>query len=278
MMETRIVKHPVWGQALFAENGVVEIGIPLEFGIRIGHLSYKNGENLFYEQPNDLNELCTPEGFRVRGGHRLWLAPESEKDYFPDNQPVQYEIIGDIIRLMQEKDPWLGVQKSMEITFVGDEEIRVKHSVVNTDLLKREFALWGVTSVAPYGKAHIPLKHREGGYDPLHTVTMWDYTSLGDERAQYTREAITLSHKPLVQKYKIGVGHPDGPVTYENKGVIFEKSYEVHTSEAYPDGGVSFEIFMCRHMVELECLSPLLTVGAGETAEFCETWRLKKQG
>ena len=265
-------------KSVFRSNSVSEFGIPLEFGIRIGYLSYKNGENLFYEQPNDLNDLCTPEGFRVRGGHRLWLAPESEKDYFPDNQPVQYEIIGDTIRLMQEKDPWLGVQKSMEIIFVSDEEIRVKHIVINTEAREQEFALWGVTSVAPCGKAHIPLKHREGGYDPLHTVTMWDYTSLGDERVQYTREAITLSHKPLVQKYKIGVGHPDGPVTYENKGVIFEKSYEIHTSEAYPDGGVSFEIFMCRHMVELECLSPLLTVGAGETAEFCETWRLKKQG
>lgn len=274
-MNIKIINHPVWDKTLFADNNIIEIGIPLEFGIRIGHLSYKNEENLFYEQPKDSKDLCTPEGFRVRGGHRLWLAPESEKVYYPDNHPIKYEIAGDTIRLFQEEDPWLGVKKSIEITFAGDEEIRIKHSVVNTKQQTREFALWGVTSVAPCGKVYIPLRQRENGYDPLHTVTMWDYTSLGDERAQYTREAITLAHKPIEQKYKIGVGHPNGPVTYENKGVVFEKSFEIDLSAEYPDGGVSFETFMCTHMVEIETLSPLFEIGYNEQAEFVEYWRLK---
>ena len=276
-MNTKIINHPVWGKALFADNGIIEIGIPLEFGIRIGHLSYFGKDNLFYEQPNDLNELCTPEGFRVRGGHRLWVAPESKDEYFPDNSPIKYEISGEKLTLFQEEDPYLCVKKSIEITFTGDEEITLKQKVLNTKEEKRKFSVWGVTSVAPCGKALIPLRYRDNGYDPLHKITMWDYTSLGDERVKYERELITLSHKPIIQRYKIGVGHPKGPVTYENKGVIFEKSYEINPSSEYPDGGVSFEIFMCRHMVEIESLSPLFEVGAKETAEFCEKWRLKKQ-
>jgi len=277
-MNTKIINHPVWGKALFADNGVIEIGIPLEFGIRIGHLSYKEEENLFYEQPNDLNDLCTPEGFRVRGGHRLWIAPESEKEYFPDNSPITYEIKENTIRLFQAEDSWLGVKKSIEITFFCDEEISIKHKVLNTEKRERKFSIWGVTSVAPCGKVFIPLRYRENGYDPLHKITMWDYTSLGDERVKYGRELITLSHKPVLQKYKIGVGHPNGPVTYENKGVIFEKLYEINPNLEYPDGGVSFETFMCRHMVEIESLSPLFDVKAGEQVEFCENWRLKKRG
>ena len=276
-MNTKIINHPVWGKAIFADNGVIQIGIPLEFGIRIGHLSYLGKENLFYEQPNDLNDLCTSEGFRVRGGHRLWVAPESEKEYFPDNSPIKYVISEDTITLIQEEDPYLKVKKSIEITFLGDEEICIKHRVLNTKEEKRKISVWGVTSVAPCGRAFIPLRYRENGYDPLHKITMWDYTSLGDERVKYERELITLKHTPVLQKYKIGVGHPNGPVTYENKEVIFEKSYEIHPDLEYPDGGVSFEIFMCRYMVEIESLSPLYEVNAGETAEFCEKWSLKKQ-
>ncbi len=213
----------------------------------------------------------------MRGGHRLWVAPESEKVYFPDNSPIRYEISGDKISLFQEEDLYLGVKKSIEISFIGDEEICVKQRVLNTKEEKRKISVWGVTSVAPCGKALIPLKYRENGYDPLHKITMWDYTSLGDERAEYERDSITLSHQPIIRKYKIGVGHPNGPVTYENKGVIFEKSYEIKPDFEYPDGGVSFEVFMCRHMVEIESLSPFFEVGEGQTAEFCEKWRLKKQ-
>jgi len=276
-MNAKIIRHPLWGKTLFADNEIIEIGIPLEFGIRIGHLSYKNEENLFYEQPNDLDDLCTPEGFRVRGGHRIWIAPESKKEYFPDNSPIKYEIQGEKISLFQDEDTYLNVKKSLDITFTDNEEITLKQKVLNTKEETRIFSVWGVTSLAPLGKALIPLRCRDNGYDPLHKITLWDYTSLGDERVKYERELITLSHRQIMQKYKIGVGHPNGSVTYENKGIIFEKSYEINPSSEYPDGGVSFEIFMCRHMVELESLSPLFEVGAKETAEFCETWHLKKQ-
>lgn len=277
-MNTKIVNHPIWGKALFADNGVIEIGIPLEFGIRISHLSYKNEENLFYEQPNVLNELCTPDGWRARGGHRLWIAPESEKEYFPDNSPITYEISENTICLYQDEDPWLKVIKNIEIIFEEDDCICLKHRVTNTDTTMKKCSIWAVTSVAPNGVEYIPLNFREGGYDPLHRISMWDYTILGDERVKYERELITLSHKSITQKYKIGVGHPNGPVTYENKGVIFEKSYEINPNLEYPDGGVSFETFMCRHMVEIESLSPLFDVKAGECVEFCEKWRLKKRG
>ena len=274
-MNTTIANHPIWGKTLFADNNTTKIGIPLEFGIRISYLSYKNSENLFYEQPNDAQELCTPEGFRVRGGHRLWLAPESEKVYYPDNDAIEYEIIENSIILRQTEDPWLGVKKSMEITFAGDAEIHICHKVTNTERKLKSFALWPITSVAPGGIERIPLRHRENGYDPLHTVTMWDYTNLGDERAAYTRECITLSHKPLLQKYKIGIGHPNGPITYENKGVVFEKSFALDMHAVYPDGGVSFETFMCAQMVEIESLSPLFEIGYNDSAEFHEIWKLK---
>lgn len=275
-MRTTITNHPVFGKSLFVDNGVIEVGIPLCFGIRIGHVSYLGEENLFFEQPNDMEDLSTPEGWRVRGGHRLWLAPESEKVYAPDNAPVTYEISGNSVMIYQANDPLLQVKKSMKLTFSGDNGVVVDHQIQNTGNKPRKCSLWAITSMAPGGIEHIPLNYRDGGYNPLHKISMWDYTNLGDCRAEYNRESIILKHAPLCEKYKIGVGHPAGAVSYANKGVIFEKFFDINPELPYPDGDVSFETFMCKHMVEIESLSSLKEISPNESAIHQEIWRLKR--
>ena len=275
-MNSVIKTHPVWGKALFIDNGTIEIGIPLEFGIRIGHLSYLGEENLFFEQPLDMEELATPEGWRVRGGHRLWVAPESKEVYYPDNSPISYEISDDKLMIFQDEDPWLSMKKSIMLSFIDKETVLVEHELLNTGKDTKKCSLWGVTSVAPCGTEYIPLHYRDGGMDPLHRVSMWDYTSLGDNRVKYERTSITLEHTQVPERYKIGVGHPAGAVTYINKGVIFEKSFNIAPEMIYPDGDVSYETFMCRHMVEIESLSPLYELIPGKTISHNEVWKLKK--
>ena len=109
-----------------------------------------------------------------------------------------------------------------------------------------------------------------------HRISWWDHTCLGDERATYEKEQITLRHLPIDKRYKIGVGHPAGPVRYENKGGAFEKQYDLVSNGVYPDGDVSFETFFCRHMAEVESVSPLYTLAPGAQAEHRETWKLYK--
>ena len=118
-MKWEIREHSGLGRSLFANNGIIEVGVPLSYGLRIGHFSFCGGDNVFFEQPSDMKELSTEAGWRVRGGHRLWIAPESEKVYYPDNEPICYEIIENGIEIRQKEDSWLHVKKSMEILFLG---------------------------------------------------------------------------------------------------------------------------------------------------------------
>ena len=103
---------------------------------------------------------------------------------------------------------------------------------------------------------------------------MWFYTDLGDKRAEYSPGLIKLSHRPYPTKYKIGVGHPKGSIKYVNYGVQFEKIFDIFEDEEYPDGNVSYETFMCDHMVEIESLSPLFDVAPNQTVSHTELWRL----
>lgn len=258
------------------ETKDIKIGIPLEFGLRISYLSYQDSENLFFVQPTDMTDMSLPNGWRVRGGHRLWTAPESEKHYYPDNQPISYEIVDDVVILSQQEDPWLKIEKSIEISFPTSNTVKVVHKVKNTDTVSHTFSPWGVSSMAGGGIQYIPLPQRQGGYNPLLRYSTWDYACLGDERVDYSLEQIKISHKPTGKKFKMGLGHPDGPVKYVNRGVVFEKTYDIFKDKLYPDGNVSFETFMCDHAVEVETLSPLQEVEPGQTASHTELWRLTK--
>ena len=268
--------HPYFGECLYITNEIVELMVPLSYGIRIGHFALCGGENVFYEQPKDMTELTTPEGWRLRGGHRFWVAPESEKTYCPDNAPIQFEVCGDSVLLTQQNDPWLHVKKSIRITLGEDAAVQVEHILENTGDSDRTCSLWAVTSVVPGGTQHIPLKAYDGGYQPRHWISMWSYTDLSDYRVKYARDEILLAHEPIEQKYKIGVDRPNGPVWYENRGVIFEKDFPViPTEEIYPDKDVSYETFMCQYMVEIESLSPLQTMAPGQRCMHTEIWRLR---
>ena len=248
----------------------------MSYGIRIGHFSFCGEENVFYEQPHDMTELTTPDGWRVRGGHRFWVAPEGEYCYYPDNAPIHYEIDGNSVLLTQQEDPVLHMKKSIRITLGEVASVQVEHTLENSGNMPKTCSIWGITSVAPCGVQHIPLKVYDGGYCPRHWISMWSYTDLGDHRVKYSREEIVLDHEPIEQRYKIGVNRPNGPVWYENRGVIFEKDFSVIQDGNYPDKDVCYETFMCQYMVEMESLSVLHTLLPGEKAQHTEIWRLKK--
>ena len=269
--------HPYFGKCLYITNEIVELMIPLSYGIRIGHFALCGEDNVFFEQPHDMEELSTPEGWRVRGGHRFWVAPEEEEVYYPDNESIGYKIDGDSVLLTQQDDPWLRAKKSIRITFGVDASVQLEHCLENTGKQDRTCSIWGITSVAPGGVQHIPLKAYDGGYHPRHWVSMWSYTDLADHRVKYSREEILLNHEPIDQRYKIGVDRPNGPVWYENRGVVFEKDFPVDQKESvYPDKDVSYETFMCQYMVEMESLSTLHTIAPGESFTHTEIWRLRK--
>ncbi len=273
MMRQRTVQHPVFGQTLFCDNGIIEIGVPLEFGLRVGHFSFLGEENVFFVQPNEMQTFSTEEGWRLRGGHRLWVAPESEKVYAPDNDPISYGFEGDTLVLTQKADARLGAVKSFRIS-MQDSTVTITHRLTNISKEEMECSLWAISVMAPGGVETIAFERRDGGMDHWHRISMWDYTSLGDPRAHYTRDEIRLTYMPLDEKYKIGVGHPSEPVRYENNGVVFVKQFTVEPNRLYPDANVSYETFFSKYMVEMESLSPLVKIPSGEFSEHTETWQL----
>lgn len=275
-MKTSHLTDPRFGESLCATNGTVELYIPLSYGIRIAHFSFCGGQNVFFEQPKEMTDLTTPEGWRIRGGHRMWVAPEDDREYFPDNDPIDCRVEGDTIYLTQKEDTFQKVIKSMALTFVDDASVQVVHRLQNTDSQARKCALWSISVMAPGGTEHVPLQLVDDGDHPSHWLSFWSHTNIGDPRVTYKKDEIVLSHRPTGDRFKIGVSRINGKAWYKNYGVIFEKDFAVTDGVIYPDNNVSYETFLCDHMVELESLSPLYTFAPGETKEHTEIWKLRK--
>ena len=266
-----------WGKVLWLQHADIEMGVALEFGIRIVHLSCTGLENLYYVQPNDLSDNFTKGDWRVYGGHRLWMAPESLDSYCPDNAPVEFALEENGVLITQQPDPALQIRKQIRITFLEDGGVKLDHAIENLADVPVTGASWGVNTLDGGGKAEICFScGTRGGFNPKRVVSLWSDTNLHDARVSFDRDRLTATHLPLAEYFKIGLYVNPGKAVLYNKGQQLTIEFDVLPMDAYMDGGCNFELYMCSRFMELEALGPRTEMLPGQTACHTEVWHLNR--
>jgi hypothetical protein len=265
-----------FGECIFISNGVLEAAIAFDFGIRIIRFCVCGGDNVFYEQPENVDYLCTPAGWRVFGGHRLAFAPESAKTYWPDILPVGYTMLKNGVIIEQSIDEYLYARKIVEICFSKDKcEMTVNHRIHNTGPKPLEGAPWAITAVASGGECFVPFGPRNVFCDaPGRFISLWNETSLADARLKFTKEGVEIRHLAVDDYFKAGFRVNAGQIRYKLGKQLFTKRFKDEAKKIYPDNNVNCEVFACKHMMELETLAPMNSVAPGGIVEHQEEWRL----
>ena len=159
------------------ENEFLRLDYLTTTGPRIVGL-YANGVegNLLAETPDA--HWPTPHGeFYLRGGHRLWIAPEN----------LFYVCPEDNLSVVEEKDKVIlrspvdaaGLEK--EISFRLDENcVHLTHRITWHGEEPIEFAPWGITQLRTGGMAVLPLASSEG-LMPDRNLVFWPYSQIRDE-------------------------------------------------------------------------------------------------
>ena len=255
----------------------IELLIARDFGPRIVSLRTPDSPNLFAELPDAIEP--TPYGeYRIRGGHRLWHAPEAmPRSYIPDNEPPEISEIPNGLRVTQAVEAPTGLQKQMNITVQGD-SVRIDHVLSNHGLWSVEAAPWALTMLAPGGTAVFPETTRS--YDPKRLLpnrqlVLWAYTALSDPRLNFREHVIEVRCDPtIIGKLKIGYPNTIGWQGYYRPDLRtwFIKVYLHDTSKQYPDMGCSTECYCCEKFIELETLSPLTMLEPGQNVIHSEVW------
>ncbi|HEX8550790.1 MAG TPA: hypothetical protein VF681_04470 [Abditibacteriaceae bacterium] len=286
-MNTQEIEYGGWKRNLRLSNDEIELVVTLEVGPRIIHLAPLNGENLFYVFPGQLGKTGEAE-WQNRGGHRLWIAPESNEDdpftYFPDNAPVEYEVSGNSVRFWSPPELNNTRQKEIEISLDGV-NVQVTHRVKNIGTESMMLAPWALSVMAPGGVAVVPqppLGSHPENLAPNRTLIVWPFTDMTDPRLHFGSKFWTMAQDSTRGPVKLGLNHgagidgtgTSGWVAYVLNGVAFVKTIERDPNATYPDGNSNCELFTNKLMLEVESLGPLTTLAAGAQVEHRESWRI----
>jgi hypothetical protein len=279
-----------WANNLRLTNGDVELIVTLDVGPRIIRYAPVGGDNLLGELPGELG-TSGETGWRLRGGHRLWAAPEDpHRTYVVDNGAVSHEVLGagdDLtLRVHTRGDATFGLAKSIELALAPQgSDVRLVHRIRNAGTGPAELAVWALTVMAAGGREIIPLplrgRHRglagqtAADFAPNLTMSLWSYTDLTDRRWTLGSRYLQLQHvQHAPGPTKMGLAHRRGWAGYLHQGRMFVKRFGYEEGALYPDGGVNFETYSDGQILEIETLSPLVKLAPGGELSHIEAWSL----
>jgi hypothetical protein len=273
------VSYQGWQSCVELSNRVVDLVLLAEVGPRIIRFGFRGGPNELREFP-DLTERGRKEQWHVRGGHRLWHAPEDlVRTYVPDNDPVEVTDRGDFVRAVQPVERATGIRKEMEVSLLGDRPgARVLHRLVNAGPWPVELAPWAPTLLERGGRAIVALPPRgvhPTACAPTATIALWPYTDMSDPRFIWGSRYVMVKQDPAAATpQKIGIHTDAGWCAYWREDHLFVKRFAHHPDQRYPEMGSPVTVFTNSQSMELETLGPLALLQPGACVEYTETWWL----
>lgn len=225
--------------------------------------------NLLAETPNV--HWPTPHGeYHLRGGHRLWTAPEDPFFTCPE----------DGVSVLEEKDqvvlrsPIDASRLEREISFRLDENcVHLTHRVTWHGETPIELAPWGITQLRLGGMAILPLSASEG-LQPNRNLVFWPYSQIHDERLELHDDLILIHGRASDRAFKIGNHNSHGWVACALGRALFVKRFSSDDSGNYPDMGCNVEAYVKDVCIELETLGPLTILNPNESVSHNETWEV----
>ncbi len=283
------IAYAGWKRNLRIQGPTTELILTLDVGPRIIRYAFHDGKNVFAEFPEQLGGVGEKE-WMIRGGHRLWTAPEADHSYEPDNGPVTWKKLGEAAVELAQPAGTFGFQKTIRVELLADEVVRITHFLTNEGSTTLDVTAWVLSVMAPGGVALIPQppmdlhpsEFPEGRetkteeFWPNREMILWPFTDLTDGRYSFSENFLRLTYLPERPATKLGIKLPTGWVAYQNGDNVFAKHFSYDPAQPYPDRGANFEIFTNHRILELESLAPHLPLKPGATVEHVEHWCLRR--
>jgi hypothetical protein len=273
------VEYKGWTNCYKISNGEVELIVTGDVGPRIIRFGFVGGDNILKEFPDQIGKTGET-AFQLRGGDRVWKAPEDPiATWAPDNVPVTVEITPNGVIAREPVEPLTQLQKEIEVSLAPTgTTVTVYHRITNNSLFPLEFSPWALTMMAQGGtviSGFPPRGHHPQNLEATNPLVMWAYTNLSDPRWKFTRKYLAL-HQDLNNSdaQKLGMFNKNTWAAYLRNDEVFVKRTTADPSKQYPDFGCSFETFTNNEFLEIETLGPLTKLAPGKTVELVEHWGL----
>jgi hypothetical protein len=218
----------------------------------------------------------------LRGGHRLWTtrpdADESEEAYEPDNDPCRVRVLADGVRVVAPPTR-ARIEKSLTIRATSD-GWSILHRLRNTGDMLWSGGIWAITCTRPTARTRyrIPLDGGNPAWDLLTIITprRWGgiHSALVDDPQIRLRED-AVHIRALGREGKRMLFTERGELEMRDQRGHFSKATGAIAGGRYPLAtNVAVYLAPRAFMVELETMSPLVTLRPGATIDHVERWTL----
>lgn len=261
------------------ENDVIKLEYLTEASLRLIRLVYKpTGLNLFAETPEA--NFDTGHGpYFLRGGHRLWVTPETwDLTYADEVHSIQVEASANSLVLKQTGSAPYFIYKEIRVEMDPREgRLHLVQSIRNDSTKTVHCGPWGLSMMAPGGDVIVPTRPQgraETGLLPDRGLVLWPYTRLQDPRLEILDDSVRVHTNTLDQTFKIGLRSPQGWLAYLYKGVAFVLRSPFDMTAHYPDFGCNAEVYTNGVFVELEVLAGQAGLEPGAWLHLEEDWEV----
>lgn len=281
----KFLNYKKFGKCFYYTNKKIHLLVTLECGPRIIFLGNDLKHNLLFEDIND--EFCMKtnefkkifgknETWHVYGGHRLWASPESIYTYEPDNAHVKIKKIkNNFFAFIAPIQKISKLQFILKIMISGG-CLNITHTIINHNKKAKTLSLWAITAFAK-GTAKILANTNDTGFLPNRKFVLWPYTKINDPRLTLNDDAIYLKTIPTMKEpIKIGIDATYNKAMYLANDTCLTIESKYMPNAQYPDGGCNIECYTNNLFLEIETLSPLVSLKYKEQASHIEKWTLSK--
>lgn len=268
---TELQSFKDYGKCVQISNDVITALVTVEVGPRIISFGFVDSQNFLNSTrknfPNHKKDKAYTDFFgagrhwEILGGHRIWLSPESYPEtYTPDDKPCEYSVTEHGAIFTYAEDTEIGVATQMEIKMDPDDtNMQVIMRIKNISDSSKRFSVWALSVCNQNGTLILPMNTNDTGLLSNRKIVLWSYTDISSDIFHWGKKYITVKQKPEGEKYKekIGIDLNCGTAYYVLGDEILCKHFETqHPHADYPDGGCSFETYICNEMLEFESHLP----------------------
>jgi hypothetical protein len=246
-----------------------------EVGPRIISFKPEGKENFLYVNKKEIEKVKKGDStWYSFGGSRLWVAPEYELTYTPDNLPCDTVVEGNKAKIVAPVDEQTGLRRMIEIE-VGRDTFSITHRIKNERTHLFTAGLWVLTCLAPYKGAEIYLPWGGDSSWDVKDMRYWKKwlvhgSNIASRQWKPTAEFFIV--KTTLEQGKVGFPNRRGFALYRCKKLSFIKKSDYIETAQYPDDGCTFEVYTSKDFYELETLSPLYCMKPGAAYTHKEEW------
>lgn len=280
----KTVSYKGWDDATLLTNKIVELIFVPQIG-RIMRYGYVGGINLLWNNAalaGKTTDIAAPNAdWQNYGGDKLWPAPQAVWGWPPDpvmdsgTQTVK-TLAGNKLQTQGQRSPKHNLRFRREIALdATGTGVTFVNTVFNTGEKEAEWSVWEVAQVDSPDIVILPL--HKGGKFPTGYYTFKD-SAPAEGRLKIMGNEIRLE-RDAKNACKIGSDSPLGWLAAEKSGIRFEVSHKAEPKANYPDDGCHLEVYTNPDpaaYIEMELLSPLVTLSPGEKYSHTTRWKLSK--